>query len=30
MEIQKVHKEAVWQLRHEVMWPEREFDYVGR
>ncbi|MCE3200968.1 GNAT family N-acetyltransferase [Paenibacillus sonchi] len=28
MEIQKVHKEAVWQLRHEVMWPERELDYV--
>ncbi|MNO12372.1 N-acetylglutamate synthase [compost metagenome] len=28
MEIQKVHKEAVWQLRHEVMWPDRELDYV--
>ncbi len=28
MEIHKVHKEAVWQLRHEVMWPERELDYV--
>ncbi|SDL54961.1 GNAT family N-acetyltransferase [Paenibacillus jilunlii] len=28
MEIRKVHKEAVWQLRHEVMWPDRGLDYV--
>nr|WP_232381184.1 GNAT family N-acetyltransferase [Paenibacillus tianjinensis] len=28
MRITLIHKEAAWQLRHEVMWPERELDYV--
>ncbi|CAH1191557.1 hypothetical protein PAECIP111892_00670 [Paenibacillus auburnensis] len=28
MKITLIHKEAAWQLRHEVMWPERELDYV--
>ncbi|MEK4042858.1 GNAT family N-acetyltransferase [Paenibacillus sp. FSL H8-0048] len=28
MEIKLIHKEEVWKLRHEVMWPEREPDYI--
>ncbi|NOV02134.1 GNAT family N-acetyltransferase [Paenibacillus planticolens] len=28
MEIEKVRKEQAWQLRHEVMWPERDLSYV--
>ncbi|MDD9268101.1 GNAT family N-acetyltransferase [Paenibacillus sp. MAHUQ-63] len=28
MEIRTVSQELAWQLRHEVMWPDRELDYV--
>ncbi|MCY9662215.1 GNAT family N-acetyltransferase [Paenibacillus chondroitinus] len=28
MEIRRIQKEQAWQLRHEVMWPERELAYV--
>lgn len=28
MEIRRIHKEDAWKLRHEVMWPEREPDYI--
>lgn len=28
MEIRTIPKEQVWQLRHEVLWPEREIEYV--
>ncbi|MEK4516271.1 GNAT family N-acetyltransferase [Paenibacillus sp. FSL H8-0122] len=28
MEIKLIHKEEAWKLRHEVMWPEREPDYI--
>lgn len=28
MDIRFIPKEQAWQLRHEVMWPERELDYV--
>ncbi|WP_209443690.1 GNAT family N-acetyltransferase [Paenibacillus camerounensis] len=28
MDIRLISKEQAWQLRHEVMWPERELDYV--
>lgn len=28
MDIRKINKEEVWKLRHEVMWPEREPDYI--
>ncbi|WP_017811595.1 GNAT family N-acetyltransferase [Paenibacillus shenyangensis] len=28
MPIQQITKEQAWQLRHEVMWPDRELDYV--
>ncbi|MDF2924894.1 MAG: family acetyltransferase [Paenibacillaceae bacterium] len=28
MRIQFIDKELAWQIRHEVMWPERELDYV--
>lgn len=28
MEIRRIHKEEAWKLRHEVMWPEREPDYI--
>ncbi|TVY07841.1 GNAT family N-acetyltransferase [Paenibacillus cremeus] len=28
MEIKRIEKEQAWQLRHEVMWPERELAYV--
>jgi GNAT superfamily N-acetyltransferase len=28
MEIRTIHKEDAWKLRHEVMWPEREPDYI--
>lgn len=28
MDIRKIDKEEVWKLRHEVMWPEREPDYI--
>lgn len=28
MDIRLVPKETVWQLRQEVMWPDRELDYV--
>ncbi len=26
--IRKVDKEDVWELRHQVMWPEKPFDYI--
>lgn len=28
MDIRKIDKEEAWKLRHEVMWPEREPDYI--
>lgn len=28
MEIRSITKEQAWQLRHDVMWPDRELDYV--
>lgn len=28
MEIKNIKKEQAWQLRHEVMWPERDLSYV--
>ncbi|WP_368086702.1 hypothetical protein [Paenibacillus sp. NFR01] len=28
MDIRLVSKEAAWQLRHEVMWPDKEPEYV--
>jgi GNAT superfamily N-acetyltransferase len=28
MVIRRIHKEQAWQLRHEVMWPDRDIDYV--
>ncbi|MZQ87085.1 GNAT family N-acetyltransferase [Paenibacillus sp. 5J-6] len=28
MEIKNIQKEQAWQLRHEVMWPERDLSYV--
>lgn len=28
MDIRTISKEQAWQLRHEVMWPERDLDYV--
>ncbi|MFC5452829.1 GNAT family N-acetyltransferase [Paenibacillus aestuarii] len=28
MEIRNIEKELAWQLRHEVMWPEKDADYV--
>lgn len=28
MEIKHIKKEQAWQLRHEVMWPERDLSYV--
>lgn len=28
MEIRIIQKEEAWKLRHEVMWPEREPDYI--
>ncbi|AFC27649.1 putative acyltransferase [Paenibacillus mucilaginosus 3016] len=26
--IQPIRKEQAWQLRHEVMWPDKDYDYV--
>ena len=26
--IRKVDKEVVWELRHQVMWPDKPFDYI--
>jgi len=26
--IRKVEKEEVWKLRHQIMWPDKEFDYI--
>ncbi|WP_325176730.1 GNAT family N-acetyltransferase [Paenibacillus alkalitolerans] len=28
MDIRTIEKEQAWKLRHEVMWPERDVDYV--
>jgi predicted GNAT family N-acyltransferase len=28
VDIRTINKEQTWQLRHEVMWPERDLDYV--
>ncbi|WP_426451294.1 GNAT family N-acetyltransferase [Paenibacillus sp. S-38] len=28
MNIQPIRKEQAWQLRHEVMWPDKDYDYV--
>lgn len=28
LEIKRIVKEQAWQLRHEVMWPDQEFDYI--
>lgn len=28
MDIRVIEKEHAWQLRHKVMWPEKDFDYV--
>ncbi|MDT3427665.1 GNAT superfamily N-acetyltransferase [Paenibacillus forsythiae] len=28
MDIRIIHTEQAWKLRHEVMWPEKELDYV--
>ncbi|HZG17866.1 MAG TPA: GNAT family N-acetyltransferase [Candidatus Bathyarchaeia archaeon] len=28
MDIRIIEKEQAWQLRHKVMWPEKDFDYV--
>ncbi|WP_235949756.1 GNAT family N-acetyltransferase [Paenibacillus apii] len=28
MDIKIIHKEQAWRLRHEVMWPEKDLDYV--
>lgn len=28
MSIEKISKELAWQLRHEVMWPDKPLDYV--
>ncbi|MEK8129986.1 GNAT family N-acetyltransferase [Paenibacillus filicis] len=28
MDIRRISKEDAWQIRHEVMWPDRELDYV--
>ena len=28
MEIRKIHFESTWELRHQVMWPDRALDYI--
>ena len=28
IDIKKISKEQAWRLRHEVMWPDRSFDYI--
>ncbi|WP_243767774.1 GNAT family N-acetyltransferase [Paenibacillus agricola] len=28
MEIRIIEKEQTWQLRHKVMWPEKDFDFI--
>ncbi|GGN99546.1 GNAT family N-acetyltransferase [Saccharibacillus kuerlensis] len=28
MQIKRITKEQAWELRHTVMWPEKEFDYI--
>lgn len=28
MVIQKINKEVAWKIRHEVMWPTEDLDYV--
>jgi len=28
IEIKKIEKEKAWKIRHQVMWPDRPFDYI--
>lgn len=28
MEITKINKEKAWELRHKVMWPDKDLDYI--
>ena len=28
MEITKINKEEAWELRHKVMWPDKDLDYI--
>lgn len=28
MEIKRINKEMTWELRHRVMWPDRDIEYI--